>query len=184
MASHSPSASTLSPEYALLGFLIQKPAHGYELHQRLMTDLGQVWHVSLSQTYNILNRLETQGFITGSVRPQAKLPPRRQFRLTAAGRRHFKTWLHSPTPSQLRVVRLEFTTRLYFADALDPTLVPELIEAQITEAQTNLNRLQAILGDLPAEQIFNRQSLKLRIRQLTFLLDWLADWRTILKRRA
>jgi DNA-binding PadR family transcriptional regulator len=33
-------ASALSPEYALLGFLAQKAAHGYELHQRLSNELG------------------------------------------------------------------------------------------------------------------------------------------------
>ena len=36
---------------ALLGLLAIRPDHGYELHQRLSNDLGQVWHISLSQTY-------------------------------------------------------------------------------------------------------------------------------------
>ena len=67
-------ASALSPEYALLGLLAGSPAHGYELHQVFTTDLGQVWHLSLSQTYNILNRLEAQGFIDGSLQEQEKLP--------------------------------------------------------------------------------------------------------------
>ncbi len=45
----------LSPEYALLGLLAQSPAHGYELYQILSADLSQVWHISLSQAYSILN---------------------------------------------------------------------------------------------------------------------------------
>src|SRR3990172_4549335 len=95
MPSRTSYASALSPEFALLGFLAQHSAHGYELHQRLVTNLGQIWHVSLSQTYNILNRLEAQGFITGTVQEQEKLPDRRRFRVTAAGRRRFENWLHS-----------------------------------------------------------------------------------------
>jgi len=45
----------------LLGFLNQQPAHGYDLHERIEAELGQIWRIGLSQTYNILNRLETQG---------------------------------------------------------------------------------------------------------------------------
>lgn len=184
MPSRTSYASALSPEFALLGFLAQHPAHGYELHQRLVTDLGQVWHVSLSQTYNILNRLEAQGFIAGTVQEQAKLPARRSFRLTAAGRRRFNAWLHSPAPCSVRTIRVEFTTRLYFAQALSPDTVPDLIEAQTTEVRAGLTRLQNIQAEFPPNQMVNRLGLNLRIRQLASLLDWLADCRAALGLRA
>jgi DNA-binding PadR family transcriptional regulator len=140
--------------------------------------------VSLSQTYNILNRLEAQGFIAGTVQEQAKLPARRSFRLTAAGRRRFNTWLHSPAPCSVRTIRVEFTTRLYFAQALSPDTVPDLIEAQTTEVRAGLTRLQNIQAEFPPNQMFNRLGLNLRIRQLASLLDWLADCRAALGLRA
>src|SRR3989304_6116734 len=108
-------ASDLSPEYPLLGFLAQQPAHGYELHQRLVADFSQIWHVGLSQTYNILKRLEEQGYITGTVQEQEKLPSRRQFHLTPAGRRRFNHWLPSFASYSLRAVRVGVTTRPSFA---------------------------------------------------------------------
>ena len=37
-------AAALSPEYVLLGFLNQQPAHGYDLHERIEAELGQIWH--------------------------------------------------------------------------------------------------------------------------------------------
>ncbi len=184
MSPQTAYASALSPEYALLGCLAQHPAHGYELHQRLVTDLGQVWRVSLSQTYNILNRLEAQGFIAGTVQEQAKLPARRSFRLTSTGRRRFNTWLHSPAPCSVRTIRVEFTTRLYFAQALSPDTVPDLIEAQTTEVRAGLTRLQNIQAEFPPNQMFNRLGLNLRIRQLASLLDWLAECRAALGLRA
>ena len=184
MTSRTSYASALSPEFALLGCMAQHPAHGYELHQRLVTDLGQIWRVSLSQTYNILNRLEAQGFIAGTVQEQAKLPARRSFRLTAAGRRRFNTWLHSPAPCSVRTIRVEFTTRLYFAQALSPDTVPDLIEAQTTEVRAGLTRLQNIQAKFPPNQMFNRLGLNLRIRQLASLLDWLAECRAALGLRA
>jgi PadR family transcriptional regulator, regulatory protein AphA len=172
----------LSPEYAFLGFLAQQPAHGYELHQRLTTDLGQVWRASVSQTYNILNRLERQGFIAGTVQEQARRPDRTRFRLTAAGRRRFNTWLRAVAPGQGRVVRLEFTTRLYFANTLQPELVSEIVEAQAAEIRARLAQLEPVLTDLPLDQVLNRQSLQLRIRQLTLLLDWVAECRVALEK--
>lgn len=176
----APSASALSPEYALLGLLRQQPDHGYELHQRLSNELGHIWHVSQSQVYNILNRLEASGLIVSTVQEQAKLPARHRFRLTPAGRRHFDHWLHTPTGSSGRAIRVEFTTRLYFAIALDRDLARELIELQVHTVQTGLDRLQHVLAGLPAEQVFNRLGLELRIRQLSSIADWLSDCRATL----
>ena len=120
MSQETPYASALSPEYALLGLLTQRPAHGYELYQRLLAELGQVWHISLSQIYNILNRLESKGWIAGDVQRQERLPARRCFQLTDAGRERFDAWLIAPTGSSVRAIRVEFITRLYFAAGARP----------------------------------------------------------------
>lgn len=175
MAAESPYASALSPEYALLGLLAQHPAHGYELYHRLLADLGQVWHISLSQTYNILNRLEAKGWITADVHPQEKLPPKRCFELTPAGRERFDAWLGAPTGSSVRAIRVEFITRLYFVQALDPARIGQLIDAQLDDVRTSLARLEQVLAQIPAHQVFNRLGVELRIRQLASIGDWLAS---------
>ena len=175
MPSPQRPVSALSPEHPLLGFLAQQPAHGYELHQLLVRHLGHIWHVSLSQTYSILNRLEAQGFIIGTVQEQAKLPARRRFRLTAAGRRRFEAWLHAVSSCSVHAIRVDFTTRLYFVHSLDPDMTRELIETQIVETQKCLSHLQTMLADLPPEQTFNRLGAELRIRQLSSVIDWLAE---------
>lgn len=171
-------ASALSPEYALLGLLAQEPAHGYELHQRLVNELGQVWHVSLSQSYNILKRLEAQGDISGTLLPQPKLPPRRHYQLTERGRERLDAWLQAPTGSSVRAIRVEFLTRLHFGSLLGEAKLGELIRAQVAETQAGLRRLQALLERTPPEQTINRLGLDLRLRQLLAVLDWLSDLRT------
>lgn len=175
MPSPQRPVSALSPEYPLLGFLAQQPAHGYELHQQLVAHLGHIWHVSLSQTYNILTRLEAQEFITGTVQEQVKLPARRRFRLTAAGRRRFESWLRSVTGCSVHAIRVDFTTRLYFVHALAPDTTRDVIETQIAETQKCLSHLQTMLADLPPEQTFNRLGVELRIRQLSSVVDWLIE---------
>src|SRR5688572_6523858 len=83
----------LSPEFALLGFLIEEPTHGYDLHQRFVAELGHVWHMSQSQAYAILKRLEQRGDIKAHVVEQEKLPARQMLRITSQGRRRFNEWM-------------------------------------------------------------------------------------------
>ena len=164
---------SLYPEYVLLGFLSQGNAHGYELHQRLSRDLNQLWHLSQSQVYNILNRLEGQGYITGTVHEQAKLPPKRLFALTNAGREHFEAWLASPTRSSVRAIRIEFTSRLYFSLSKETDLAARLVAEQIDDTGKSLERLLNLQAKIPEDQMFNRLGLDLRIRQLKSILGWL-----------
>jgi|SRR5271157_285593 len=166
-----------SPEYVLLGFVYQQPDHGYTLHQQLITELGQVWHVSQSQTYNILKRLESQGCISSTTEEQEKLPPRQILQITAAGRRRFEDWLQTPSGSSVHAIRLEFITRLYFAEKLFPTMIPAIFEAQSIEINAALTRLEVNRAAIPPEQKFNRLSLDLRIRQLRAVRDWIVKCR-------
>jgi PadR family transcriptional regulator, regulatory protein AphA len=166
-----------SPEYALLGFLYERPNHGYSLHQLLVNELGYVWHVSQSQTYNILKRLEAQGFISSTTRVQEKLPPRQILEITASGRLRFEDWLQTPSGGSVRAIRLEFITRLYFAKKFFPDIFPAMIDAESTGVETALARLETAHKAIPPEQAFNRLGLELRIRQLHSVRDWLIECR-------
>lgn len=174
-------ASTLSPEYPLLGLLIQQPAHGYRLHQRLTTDLRQIWRISLSQTYNILKRLEAHRFIIGQIQEQAGTPARRHFEATPEGVKRFEEWLYTPSGSSARAIRVEFITRLYFALAIYKEQASQLIDEQIIESHKHLEILKGELDLLPLDQAFNRLALELRIRQLESILDWLPQCSTALR---
>jgi DNA-binding PadR family transcriptional regulator len=173
-------SSALSPEYVLLGFLRQQPAHGYELHEQIHRELGQIWRISLSQTYNILKRLEAKGFIVGVVQEQTKAPARRHFRLTTPGRRRFEEWLRTPSEPSARAIRVEFLTRLYFSYITDPQIALGLIESQLAATRDALGQLTVMLGELPTEQVFNQLGLDLRLRQLSSVLEWLTECRAIL----
>jgi DNA-binding PadR family transcriptional regulator len=165
--------SGLSPEFALLGFLDQFPAHGYELHQRLITELGEIWHASLSQSYNILARLEAQGYIEGTTQAQEKRPDKHELRLTTAGRERFETWLAALSACSVRAIRVEFMTRLYFLHTRNPQAALAMIDAQIAALQSHLTHLLRRMEGLPENQTFNRLGMSLRISQLETLVAWL-----------
>lgn len=176
MAPHSTRASDLSPEPILLGLLAGRPAHGYEVHQRLTAELGRLWHLSQSQTYATLKRLEGRGWIVGTPHPQHHLPDRRQLRLTPEGRRQFEAWLHTPTPSSVRAIRVDFLSRLYFASRFESALSLRLIDEQAQAVEAGLQRLEQgwpLAFDDPIAEL----AYDLRSRQLASVLPWLAECR-------
>ena len=169
---------TLSPEMALLGLLYQEPGHGYDLHRKVVTDLGHVWHLSQSQAYAILKRLETRGDISAQEIPQEKLPPRQLLHMTTQGRKKFLEWLDTPSGGSTRAIRMEFITRLYFVNLYFPEKIRQIFAQQRMEAETNVQRLEKNLTDVPGEQIYNRMSLQMRLKQLHLVLEWLDEWQT------
>lgn len=178
MAAKDHHTGNISPEFALLGFLLAGPSHGYDLHQRFVTDLGQVWHLSQSQAYAILKRLEDRGDISAQVVEQEKLPARQMLRITAAGRQRFFEWLEQGVGKNARSIRLEFLTRLYFAQLHKPEIIAQIYNTQSAEIESTVVRLESLLEQLPPEQLFNRFSLDLRLQQMRLIQNWMAEIRT------
>jgi DNA-binding PadR family transcriptional regulator len=165
----------VSPEFALLGFLIAASSHGYDLHQRFVAELGQVWHLSQSQAYAILKRLENRGDISTQVIEQEKLPARQMLHITEAGRRRFFEWLELGIGKTARSIRLEFLTRLYFIQLYRPENTWQIYQAQLTEIESTITRLENLLERLPPDRIFNRLSLDLRLRQMRLIQNWMIE---------
>jgi PadR family transcriptional regulator AphA len=164
----------------LLGFLYGGEDYGYDLHQHLTAEFSHVWHISQSQTYSILKRLVKQGYVSSTTQEQEKLPTRQVLSITAVGRRRFEDWLETPTGSSVRAIRLEFISRLYFAQKLAPERLQPMFETQAAEIKATLDRLERSQANLPAEQTFNRLSLQLRTKQLRAVLGWLDECHEIL----
>jgi DNA-binding PadR family transcriptional regulator len=175
MEKRSHHSGAHSPEYALLGFLYEQPNHGYNLHRLLVGELSYIWHVSQSQTYNILNRLESRGYISSSTQEQEKLPPRQLLQLTDSGRYYFEDWLRAPSGSSVRAIRVELITRLYFAQKYFPALIQPILTAQSEEMKLTILRLETNRKSIPVDQAFNLLSLELRIRELRSVRDWLVQ---------
>lgn len=125
---YSPSRS-FPVEYAALGFLVEAPRHGYDLHRDLSEGLGALWHIALSQLYSVLHRLVKENWAAVEVEPQEDRPSRQIYSATPEGRRAFWQWACSPVthPRDLRVV---FLAKVYFLRRLRPEAVRGLIDAE------------------------------------------------------
>ena len=178
MAQKDRHTGNLSPEFALLGFLVGGPSHGYDLHQRFTAELGQVWHLSQSQAYAILKRLEQRGDISTRMIEQEKLPARQILQITSQGNRRFFEWLETGIATNSRSIRLEFLTRLYFSQLQRSENIPQIYKAQADEIKSSIERLGRLLEHLPPEQVFNRLSLDLRLQQMRLIQNWMETIRT------
>lgn len=171
-------AAPLTLEYVLLGLLSEKPAHGYELHQKLgsLRPLSQVWNIGQPQVYALLDKLERQGLLSGEVLPGDGRPDRRQLHITAAGRQRFEAWRLAPV-QHARDMRQEFLAKLYFSRRMGSA--SELLAAQRETCLGWLANLSRQSDALPAEQMDERLVFSFRISQVQALIAWLqqaAEW--------
>lgn len=172
MRSRRPASIQL--EYALLGFLLEQPLHGYEIHHRLQDAqaLGLVWHVKQAHLYALLDRLEAAGLLLGELVPQNTRPPRRLLRLTDAGREAFHTWLRTPV-AHGRDLRIEFLTKLFWAQRDGPASATTIITKQRDACETWLHDLQRELAAVQDTTPFAALVVQFRIGQTQAMLDWL-----------
>lgn len=170
--SHLPD---VRPEFLALGFLAEGPLHGYDLYRRFEAELGGIWHISQSQMYAVLKRLEAQGLVEASVEEAGPSPARRVLKATSQGSARFKAWLEAPSDCNTRIMRLEFIARLYFARRQEPGKLPAMIEGQGSALARQKANHEALLAALPASEAWTRLGLEFRIRQLSAIMDWLEE---------
>lgn len=168
--------SSLPLDKVALGFLMFGPAHGYDLHGRIVRELGPVWHIGMGHLYNALRDLEREGRVQSTLIPQADRPPRKVYALTATGQEDFLDWVRRPVPA-VRDLRAEFPTKLYFLRALGLGGWAELIEAQRTLLLARLAQLEEQYARIHPEA-FHRLVLDLRRRQTQAALEWLESLAT------
>lgn len=167
----------ISPEPALLGFLLDGPVHGYDLYKQVNAHLGLVWAVGMSQMYAIVKTFETRGWVRSRLRSQSMRPSQKVLELTPAGRVVFEDWVHQPAHG-LREFRVDFFLRLYFARRAGARFAQELVEGQIAACRVELENLRTRSAEAgAAEQELYQLARDFRIKQLTTILKWLESHR-------
>jgi len=84
----------MSVRNAILGFLSQKPQHGYMLRAAFELLVGgeEIWDVKPAQIYTTLARLEESGLIRQQGVDQGAGPEKRVYSLTPAGKKELASW--------------------------------------------------------------------------------------------
>ena len=165
-------------EYVILGLLMDRPMHGYDIFQYFEKGIIQeIVHVEMSQMYAFLKKQERMDYIQAQVEMQGNRPPRRMHQITESGRTVFQAWLTQPVEKP-RDIRLLFLLKLYFIQRIFPAKTTHLIEQQIQACQRFLSRLETKLPEQiesSDEDFFAHVVLRSRIQQTHSLLDWLHE---------
>lgn len=167
--------SNLTPDETLLGLLASRPQHGYELLEafRSPAALGDVWHLSTSQLYAVLKRLEAKQLIHGQQVTVENAPARIVYHLTDTGRTLFEDWLNQAIVSaSIRKIRVEFLSRLYIAQSLNRPLSP-LIARQKDACQKHRLELSAHHADVANNAAMQKLTLSFVTAQLDAILAWI-----------
>jgi len=89
---------------ALLLLLRERPAHGYDLLERLPSLLGDE-RIDVGNLYRVLRSLEEQGLVSSEWDESVPGPAKRTYELTAAGREALDRWAASLAETRTRIDR-------------------------------------------------------------------------------
>jgi DNA-binding PadR family transcriptional regulator len=163
-----------SSEFALLGFLYEKPTHGYDLH-KLITDpdgIGLIWNVKMSNLYAYLDKLDKKGLIHGTMQPGDAHPTRMEYTITEKGKTAINEWLPSLVQHP-RDFRQEYMLRYFFLLKYQPENVNTLIKQQHDECSTWLTNTMVLFDKVIEEEQFKKSVIQFRIAQIQSMINWL-----------
>lgn len=127
--------------YVILGMLGWRPMSGYEIKGIVDGSTRLFWAASYGQIYPELRRLGDAGLIAGRSDPKGGRK-RNVYRLTAAGRRELRDWLH--TPPEVFELRDEGILKLFFASSTDGASAIGTLDAKRAKHEAVLARLRQI----------------------------------------
>ena len=166
--------------FAVLGFLLEEPRHGYALRARIEDGLGPLWRIASSQLYKVLHRLETDEWVKRAAAPPETGPPRSVYSVTQAGTDAFRQWITEPVRA-MRNVRVEFVAKLYFTRLLRITPVVELIDRQLVAVDRMRRHLEADDRATSDDDVLNAAWLMFQETTLTHFANWLNDQKPLLQ---
>jgi DNA-binding PadR family transcriptional regulator len=163
-------APDLSPSaYLVMAMIRDGFDTGYRIKQFIERAAAFFWSVSYGQIYPELRRLESVGLIRGR-EATASGRRRREYSLTAAGRRELDRWLAGPAEPTIWI-RNEGMLRLLLCDWDQPDVVRKNLEDL---RRRTAERLEGVRGlEPPRERGRRLQDLGVRLLEET--LRWCDD---------
>ena len=167
-------------KYAVLGFLIDQPMHGYELKRALSPALPPGRRINDGVLYPLLKRMETEGLIQKRIEPGGKSPDRHVFHATEHGRSVFDEWLRGADEESDEVkydflLGHPFLMKFLFFGALTPAQRRAKLDAQLSDSLEKLATFESIREGMVARGVDRHRVavLELGIAQQKEKVRWL-----------
>ncbi len=158
---------------ALLGLLLQRPGHGYDLAQRLDRRLGPAWQITAKDLYRMLEQLERAGLVSSRrVLSDGPTGNRRVYSPTHRAEPALTEWMNAAT--RMAPQRVEFQAKIAVARPQD---APRLLAALDAYERECFSLFDASAQDTPPISSFagiamhlSRASARLHLRAE---LEWI-----------
>jgi DNA-binding PadR family transcriptional regulator len=158
---------------ALLGLVLQRPGHGYDLANRLDRRLGPAWQITAKDLYRMLEQLERAGLVSSRrVFSDGPTGNRRVYSPTERAEPALTEWMHAST--RVAPARAEFQAKIAVARPQD---APRLLAALESYERECFELFKASSQDAPLIRSFagiavhlSRASARLHLRAE---LEWI-----------
>jgi DNA-binding PadR family transcriptional regulator len=134
----------------VLGHLLQRPAHGYEIKQRVGRSIGSAQPLNNNVLYPALRRLEELGAVESELQPKAASPPRRVYRLTERGVELLRGMVED-LPADSALDEGEFNVRLAYFELVEPAARLQILRTRAAASRALLDHLRRSLEDVRQE---------------------------------
>jgi DNA-binding PadR family transcriptional regulator len=171
----APSATKI--DLLLLGLLLDRPMHGYELYQQIQAEGIDAWfNVSMAGVYYSLGKLRDQGLVAESRQRGGRSPRKSIYRLTDEGRGAFFAAMEEQAVSQERAY-LDYDVVIYLLNKLPLQRAISLLEQH---REFLAEQAATVEAARMAEQQDGDSPLRLAVldhkqRYLEMELNWLAS---------
>ena len=158
----------MSLRHIILGML-DEPASGYDLKQRLDKGLQYFWGAESSQVYATLKGMEKDGLVRSTKEKSDKGPERRVYARSAAGESELNDWLEKEP--ELGQARLGLLAQMYFLGrSTDSKLSSEFLRNVRRRFAERLATYEELIDadQAPAEKMV----LDMELRALRARLEW------------
>src|SRR4051794_32471157 len=175
-------------KFAVLGFLMDQPVHGYALKRALSPALPRERRVNDGVLYPLLKRMEADGLISGRMERREGSPDRRVFHPTEAGRRAFREWLESSAEEEDNVsydflVGHPFLTKCLFFEKLGTAGALRKLSEQLASSDAKLADFERIRSGMVERDVdpYRVAVLDLGIAQQREKVRWLKQMKSAVR---
>ncbi|WP_405016124.1 PadR family transcriptional regulator [Kitasatospora sp. NBC_00070] len=138
---------------AILGFLQDRPLHGYELRRHLAGLTGHIRPISDGTLYPTIKRLETEGLVLRRPEPGSAAALRHTLHLTPAGQHALLERLRTPEQLDISDENRWFTVLAFLRHLADPAEQAAVLRRRLAFLAEPSSFFYDGARPLPAEEI-------------------------------
>jgi DNA-binding PadR family transcriptional regulator len=167
-------AATTKIDLLVLGLLLDRPMHGYELYQQIQAEEIETWfNVSMAGVYYSLGKLREQGLVAESRQGSGRSTRKSIYHLTEEGRAAFFEAMEAKAASHEKIY-LGYDLIIYLLNKVPLQRAISLLEQHQAFLAEQAQEVRSALADQRAEPL-QQAILDHRLRYLEMEQGWLAD---------